>query len=98
LLARLGLRAGEVVSLQLDDVDWRAGELLVRGKGLSHDRMPLPVDVGDPTRGRSALHVGLAFGYGPALRRVAQCDGAANRGPGAGPPSSSVSTKDASHL
>ena len=47
LLARLGLRAGEVVSLQLDDIDWRAGELLVRGKGLLHDRMPLPVDVGE---------------------------------------------------
>jgi site-specific recombinase XerD len=47
LLARLGLRAGEVLSLQLDDVDWRAGELLVRGKGLLHDRMPLPVDVGE---------------------------------------------------
>jgi len=47
MLARLGLRAGEVVSLQLDDVDWRAGELLVRGKGLLHDRMPLPVDVGE---------------------------------------------------
>jgi integrase/recombinase XerD len=47
LLARLGLRAGEVVSLQLDDVDWRAGELLVRGKGLLHDRMPMPVDVGE---------------------------------------------------
>src|SRR6202451_4168719 len=47
LLARLGLRAGEVVSLQLDDVDWRAGELLIRGKGLLHDRMPLPVDVGE---------------------------------------------------
>jgi site-specific recombinase XerD len=47
LLARLGLRAGEVVSLQLDDIDWRAGELLIRGKGLLHDRMPLPVDVGE---------------------------------------------------
>src|SRR5215831_10867651 len=47
LLARFGLRAGEVVSLQLDDIDWRAGELLVRGKGLLHDRMPLPVDVGE---------------------------------------------------
>jgi site-specific recombinase XerD len=47
LLARLGLRAGEVVSLQLDDVGWRAGELLVRGKGLLHDRMPLPIDVGE---------------------------------------------------
>ena len=33
LLARLGLRAPEVVAIQLDDIDWRAGELLVRGKG-----------------------------------------------------------------
>ena len=39
LLARLGLRAGEVVALQLDDIKWRAGEILVRGKGLFHDRM-----------------------------------------------------------
>jgi site-specific recombinase XerD len=41
LLARLGLRAGEIVALQLDDIDWRAGEILIRGKGLLHDRMPL---------------------------------------------------------
>lgn len=47
LLARLGLRAGEIVALQLEDIDWRAGEILVRGKGLLHDRMPLPVDVGE---------------------------------------------------
>jgi site-specific recombinase XerD len=47
LLARLGLRAGEVASLQLDDVDWRAGELLVHGKGSRQDVLPLPVDVGD---------------------------------------------------
>jgi site-specific recombinase XerD len=46
LLARLGLRAGEVVALELDDLNWRAGEILVRGKGLFHDRMPLPSDVG----------------------------------------------------
>lgn len=46
LLARLGLRAGEVVALQLEDINWRAGEILVRGKGLLHDRMPLPSDVG----------------------------------------------------
>jgi site-specific recombinase XerD len=46
LLARLGLRAGEVVALQLDDINWRAGEIMVRGKGLVHDRMPLPSDVG----------------------------------------------------
>jgi site-specific recombinase XerD len=47
LLARLGLRAGEIVALQLDDIDWRSGEILVRGKGLLHDQMPLPVDVGE---------------------------------------------------
>jgi integrase/recombinase XerD len=34
LMARLGLRASEVIAIQLDDIDWRAGELLVRGKGM----------------------------------------------------------------
>jgi len=47
LMARLGLRAPEVVAIQLDDVDWRAGELLVRGKGQRHDRLPIPPDVGE---------------------------------------------------
>lgn len=47
LLARLGLRAGEVVRLELGDVHWRTGELLVRGKGQFHDRLPLPKDVGE---------------------------------------------------
>lgn len=46
LLARLGLRASEVVALRLEDIDWRAGEIIVCGKGLFHDRMPLPPDVG----------------------------------------------------
>lgn len=46
LLARLGLRSGEVASLRLDDVDWRAGCLRVRGKGNRDDVMPLPADVG----------------------------------------------------
>lgn len=46
LLSRLGLRAGEIIALQLDDMDWRAGEITVRGKGLIHDRLPLPDDVG----------------------------------------------------
>lgn len=47
LLARLGLRAGEVAGLTLDDVDWHAGELVIRGKGSRRDRLPLPVDVGE---------------------------------------------------
>jgi integrase/recombinase XerD len=47
LMARLGLRAPEVISIQLDDVDWRAGELLVRGKGQRHDRVPIPPDIGE---------------------------------------------------
>jgi len=47
LMARLGLRAPEVIAIQLDDIDWRAGQILIRGKGKLHDRMPLPADVGE---------------------------------------------------
>jgi integrase/recombinase XerD len=47
LLARLGLRAGEVAAIGLDDVDWRRGQLLVCGKGSRQDLLPLPVDVGE---------------------------------------------------
>ncbi len=47
LVARLGLRSIEVARLELRDVDWRAGELVVRGKGRRHDRLPLPVEVGE---------------------------------------------------
>ncbi len=46
LLARLGLRPGEVVAMTLDDLDWESGALLVRGKGGQRDLMPLPQDVG----------------------------------------------------
>jgi integrase/recombinase XerD len=46
LLVRLGLRVGEVAGLLLGDIDWRAGEVTVLGKGRSH-RLPLPADVGD---------------------------------------------------
>ncbi len=46
LLVRLGLRAGEVAALSLDDIDWRRGEITVRGKGNRLDRLPLPDDVG----------------------------------------------------
>lgn len=46
LLARLGLRAGEVVTLTLDDLDWENGDILIRGKGKRLARLPLPPDVG----------------------------------------------------
>jgi integrase/recombinase XerD len=46
LLLRLGLRRGEVAGLTLDDIDWRASELVIRGKGAREDRLPLPADVG----------------------------------------------------
>ena len=47
VMVRLGLRAGEVAALRLDDMDWRAGELMIRGKGNRLDRLPLPADVGE---------------------------------------------------
>lgn len=46
LLARLGLRGGEVLAMTLDDPDWERGEILVRGKGQRLERLPLPKDVG----------------------------------------------------
>jgi site-specific recombinase XerD len=47
LLARLGLRSIEVARLELDDVDWRRGEVVIRGKARRRDRLPLPVKVGE---------------------------------------------------
>lgn len=47
MLTRLGLRAGEVAALALDDIDWRAGELCIKGKGGRVDRLPLPADAGE---------------------------------------------------
>jgi site-specific recombinase XerD len=47
LLTRLGLRAGEVAALELPDIDWRRGEVVIRGKGRRQERLPLPVDVGE---------------------------------------------------
>jgi integrase/recombinase XerD len=46
VLVRLGLRAGEVAALDLGDIDWRAGEMVVSGKSHRRDRLPVPVDVG----------------------------------------------------
>jgi len=47
LLARLGLRAGEVVARNLEDIDWEAGQMTVHGKGGRSTQMPLPTDVGE---------------------------------------------------
>jgi site-specific recombinase XerD len=63
LLARLGLRAGEVAALTLDDLDWDAGELLVRGKSARHDRLLLPHEVGE------ALAVYLRHNRPPSMTR-----------------------------
>lgn len=85
LLSRLGLRAGEVAALQLADIDWRAGELTIRGKGKSLARLPLPVDVGEALvawlrRARRSKSVRSAFvsvraPYGsltaPAIKQIA---------------------------
>lgn len=46
MLSRLGLRAGELAALRLDDVDWHAAEIDIPGKGGRRERMPLPDDVG----------------------------------------------------
>ncbi|HEX9518882.1 MAG TPA: tyrosine-type recombinase/integrase [Streptosporangiaceae bacterium] len=56
-LLRLGLRASEAAALTLEDIDWRAGEFTVKGKGRRDERLPLPADVGEAiaaylTRGR----------------------------------------------
>lgn len=47
LVARLGLRSIEVARLELDDIDWRAGDIVVRGKARRQDRLPVPWDVGE---------------------------------------------------
>jgi integrase/recombinase XerD len=47
MLARLGMRAGEIVSLKLEDIDWEAGCITIHGKGRNLAQMPLPADVGE---------------------------------------------------
>lgn len=63
LLARLGLRASEIIALELGDIRWEAGEIVVRGKGRLHDRLPLLADVGD------ALELYLRTARGPSKSR-----------------------------
>lgn len=75
LVARLGLRSIEVARLELRDVDWRAGELMVRGKGRRQDRLPLPVEVGE------ALVAYLSRGRNPEGARALFLTCRAPRGP-----------------
>lgn len=65
LLVRLGLRAGEVAALRLEDLDWHRGEVRIRGKGDRHERLPLPVDVG--TALASYLQRGRGEGAGRSV-------------------------------
>jgi site-specific recombinase XerD len=66
LLARLGLRAGEVAGLRLDDIDWHRGEITVAGKGGKEERLPLPKQAGEAlagylTRARPTADVRTVF-------------------------------------
>lgn len=74
IFVRLGLRAGEVTALQLSDIDWRHGEITIRGKGSRTDRLPLPADVGQAivawlTQGRPASKAPQVFTRLPAPHR-----------------------------
>ena len=66
LLAQLGLRGAEVAALQLTDIDWHAGEIVVHGKAARVDRLPLPVKAGEAlagylTEGRPRCEDGAVF-------------------------------------
>ena len=66
LMLRLGLRANEVAALQLEDIDWRTGQITVRGKRARSDQLPLPADVGTAIagylqRGRPATSARAVF-------------------------------------
>lgn len=74
LLARLGLRAGEVAALRLEDIDWRAGELRIRNGETRLDQLPLPHDVGDALaeylrKGRPSCSTRLVFVRSQAPRQ-----------------------------
>lgn len=75
LVARLGLRSVEIARMELHDVDWGAGELVVRGKARRQDRLPLPADVGE------ALVAYLSAGRNPAGAQHVFLTSRAPRGP-----------------
>jgi site-specific recombinase XerD len=82
LLCRLGLRAGEVAAIGLQDIDWRRGEFQVHGKGSRLDLLPMPVDVGQAivaylrcrprSRSRAVFLLAIAP-YSPASSHTVSC-------------------------
>lgn len=79
LVARLGLRSIEVARLELGDIDWRVGEIVVRGKGRRRDRLPLPSDVGEALAAylcdaRPATSIRQVFLMSKAPRRSIRAD------------------------
>ena len=75
LLARLGLRASEIISLELGDLRWRAGEIVVRGKGPRLDHVPLLADVGEAV----ARYLHTDRGIHPLAARLSAPDPATRR-------------------
>src|SRR5580693_5963499 len=80
LILRLGLRAGEVAALRLEDLDWRAGQVTVHGKGHRVDQLPLPVDAGEAIaaylcrgRPRTATVREVFVRVPPAVPGLARC-------------------------
>jgi site-specific recombinase XerD len=81
VLARLGLRAGEVAALRLQDVDWRSGQITVHGKGNRWERLPLPCDVGEAMAAYlTDGHPGTAVCQGRVFARVRAPHGPLTRG------------------
>jgi integrase len=84
LLARLGLRAGDVVALRLDELDWQDGSFRVTGKGRRESRLPLPQQVGDALlvylkRGRPLVAADQVFIRAHAPLGPLGCSGAVSR-------------------
>ena len=71
LLARLGLRSSEILSLELGDVRWRTGEIVIRGKGNRQDLMPLPREVGAAIASYLRLDRGIRATRRVFLRTIA---------------------------
>jgi site-specific recombinase XerD len=73
LLARLGLRAGDVAQLRLVDIEWQTGSLRVSGKSRYEVRLPLPQDVGDAIAAYLECRPSASQADRVFLRTIAPC-------------------------